>query len=152
MSALNFSFNVDGTDFTSAGNASVQVKKNLRQLGINAEIIRRVSIAMYEGEINMVIHAGGGEATVTVDTDKVVIVLADNGPGISPRKQKLLFRVGYSTKFNPDTGNISRGVGLPAVQYIVESLGGEIAVDSAPGEGTCFSVTIPLASVTGGNT
>ena len=63
---LIFNFDVDGEDFTSAGQASVQIKKNLRQLGINPEIIRRVSIAMYEGEINMVIHAGGGEATVKV--------------------------------------------------------------------------------------
>ena len=64
---------------------------------------------------------------------------------------KNLFQVGYSTKFDPSTVNINRGVGLPAVQDIVESLDGEIAVDSELGKGTCFSVTIPLASVTGGN-
>ena len=64
--ALKFRFDVDGDDFTSAGKASVQVKKNLRQLGLSPETIRRVSIAMYEGEINMVIHAGGGIAEVTV--------------------------------------------------------------------------------------
>ena len=59
MSApLTFRFDVDGENFTSAGEASVQVKKNLRSLGIAPETIRRVSIAMYEGEINMVIHAG----------------------------------------------------------------------------------------------
>ena len=63
---LVFHFDVDGNDFTSAGQASVQVKKNLRQLGLDTETIKRVSIAMYEGEINMVIHAGGGEALVTV--------------------------------------------------------------------------------------
>ena len=68
--ALKFHFDVDGEDFTSAGKASVQVKKNLRQLGLPPEIIRRVSIAMYEGEINMVIHAGGGEADVTVSEDR----------------------------------------------------------------------------------
>ena len=60
--AVRFHFTVDGDDFTSAGQASVQVKKNLRQLGFDPETIRRVSIAMYEGEINMVIHAGGGAA------------------------------------------------------------------------------------------
>ena len=63
---LNFHFNVDGEDFTSAGQASVQIKKNLRQLGLPPEIIRRVSIAMYEGEINMVIHARGGVADVII--------------------------------------------------------------------------------------
>ena len=79
---LHFHFVVDGNDFTSAGHASVSVKKNLRQLGLDPETIRKVSIAMYEGEINMVIHAGGGVADVYVDEQKVTIVLADNGPGI----------------------------------------------------------------------
>ena len=65
-------------------------------------------------------------------------------------KQKLLFKVGYSTKFNPDTGNISRGVGLPAVQYIVEELGGEMTVTSDPGQGTTFRVELPIDRVTGG--
>ena len=63
---INFHFDVDGENFSSAGEASVIVKKKLRQLGIPPEIIRRVSIAMYEGEINMVIHAKGGSADVTV--------------------------------------------------------------------------------------
>ena len=63
---LVFRFEVLGNDFTSAGQASVQVKKNLRQLGLDTETIKRVSIAMYEGEINMVIHAGGGTADVSV--------------------------------------------------------------------------------------
>jgi hypothetical protein len=58
---LVFHFDIDGEDFTSAGQASVQIKKILRQLGLPSEIIRRVSIAMYEGEINMVIHADGGD-------------------------------------------------------------------------------------------
>ena len=64
--ALTFHFDVDGENFVSAGQASVQVKKNLRELGFPPEVIRRVSIAMYEGEINMVIHAAGGKADVTV--------------------------------------------------------------------------------------
>ena len=80
--ALTFHYIVDGSDFTSAGQASVQVKKNLRQLGISPDVIRRISIAMYEGEINMVIHAGGGEADVSVTEDAVTIVLTDHGPGI----------------------------------------------------------------------
>ena len=80
--ALNFHFDVDGDDFKSAGHASFLMKKNLRQLGIPPEIIRKVSIAMYEGEINMVIHAGGGTADITVSESDVEIVLKDSGPGI----------------------------------------------------------------------
>ena len=79
--AVKFHFVVDGDDFTSAGQASVQIKKNLRQLGISPETIRKVSIAMYEGEINMVIHAGGGEADVLIYEDRIEILLTDNGPG-----------------------------------------------------------------------
>ena len=79
---LVFRYDVDGDDFTSAGQASVQVKRNLRQLGLDSDTIRRVSIAMYEGEINMVIHAGGGVAEVRVSEDCITIVLTDNGPGI----------------------------------------------------------------------
>ena len=81
--AVRFHFVVDGEDFTSAGQASVQVKKNLRKLGIPPEIIRKISIAMYEGEINMVIHADGGEADVLVYEDRIVMILTDRGPGIA---------------------------------------------------------------------
>ena len=69
--ALKLHFVVDGDDFTSAGEASAEVKKRLRLLGYSPETIRRVSIAMYEGEINMVIHAGGGVADVFIHKDKM---------------------------------------------------------------------------------
>ena len=87
---------------------------------------------------------------ITVEGEKIVMVVSDDGPGISPRRQKLLFKVGYSTKFNPSTGNISRGVGLPAVQYIVDELDGTLTVTSQPGEGTQFRVELPIQRVTGG--
>ena len=79
---IKFHFSIDGNDFTSAGKASVQVKKLLRQMDFDADTIRRVSVAMYEGEINMVIHADGGSADVNVWNDKIQIILADKGPGI----------------------------------------------------------------------
>ena len=80
---ISFHFDVDGENFSSAGEASVLVKKKLRQMGYHPDIIRRVAIAMYEGEINMVIHANGGVADVDVLDDEIVIVLADHGPGIA---------------------------------------------------------------------
>lgn len=109
---LVFSFEVDGSDFTSAGHASVQVKKNLRELGIPAEVIRRVSIAMYEGEINMVIHAGGGTAVVKVCEDCIEIILDDKGPGIADIEKAM--QEGYSTA--PDdirSLGFGAGMGLP---------------------------------------
>ena len=93
--AVRFHFVVDGEDFTSAGQASVQMKKNLRRLGIPPETIRKISIAMYEGEINMVIHANGGEAEVLVYEDRIVMILADRGPGIANIEQAM--QEGYST-------------------------------------------------------
>ncbi len=109
---LVFRFEVDGDDFTSAGQASVQVKKNLRSLGIDAETIRRVSIAMYEGEINMVIHAGGGIAEVRVTEDYIEIILDDKGPGI--KDIDLAMQEGFSTA--PDqirSLGFGAGMGLP---------------------------------------
>ena len=87
----------------------------------------------------------------TVEGDELLLQVKDNGPGISERAEKMLFQVGYSTNFDPETGNINRGVGLPAVQYIVEELGGRIQVQSKPGQGACFRVALPLSAVTGGS-
>ena len=129
--ALVFRYDVDGKDFTSAGQASVMVKKNLRQLGISPEIIRRVSIAMYEGEINMVIHAGGGVAEVRVDEDSIEIILEDNGPGITNIEQAM--QEGFSTA--PDeirSLGFGAGMGLPNMKRHTDS----ISIDSTVGVGT----------------
>ena len=92
---LTLRYDIDGENFTSAGEASVKVKKALRQLGFSQEIIRRVSIAMYEGEINMVIHANGGYAQVSILPDLIEILLCDRGPGIPD--VALAMQAGYST-------------------------------------------------------
>ena len=109
---LIFRFDVDGDDFTSAGQASVQVKKNLRQIGIDPETIRRVSIAMYEGEINMVVHAGGGVAEVSVYDEYIEIILDDHGPGIADIEKAM--QEGYSTASdNVRSLGFGAGMGLP---------------------------------------
>ena len=92
---LKLHYDVDGQNFTSAGEAWVQVKKKLRQMGFSPDVIRRVSIAMYEGEINMVIHAGGGEVDVVITPDCIDITLEDHGPGIADIP--LAMKEGYST-------------------------------------------------------
>lgn len=92
---LHFEFNVEGDNFTSAGTASERVKYTLKQLGINPSTIRRAAIAMYEGEINMVIHARGGKAIVDISPEKIEIDLIDNGPGIADIE--LAMQEGYST-------------------------------------------------------
>lgn len=121
MSDVTFHFIVDGEDFSSAGEASVLVKKKLRQLGLSSEVIRRVSIAMYEGEINMVIHADGGEATVTVTDEDVVIVLADKGPGIADIDKAM--QEGYSTaRENIRALGFGAGMGLPNMKKYTDSM------------------------------
>lgn len=136
---LVFTFKVEGDDFTSAGHASVQVKKNLRQLGFDTETIRKVSIAMYEGEINMVIHAGGGEAEVSVTEDYIEIVLQDHGPGIADIEKAM--QAGYSTA--PDTIRslgFGAGMGLPNMKKNSDSM----EITSTPGVGTRIVMRINI--------
>ncbi len=138
--ALSFRFDVDGDDFTSAGQASVQVKKSLRRLGIPAEIIRRVSIAMYEGEINMVIHAGGGVAEVRVTEEAVEILLEDTGPGIADIDKAM--QAGYSTA--PDTIRslgFGAGMGLPNMKRYTDYMD----IQSTVGVGTRILMRVNLA-------
>lgn len=128
---LVFRFDVQGNDFTSAGQASVQVKKNLRQLGFDNEIIRRVSIAMYEGEINMVIHAGGGIAEVHVYEEYIEIILDDHGPGISDIDKAM--QAGYSTASETIRSlGFGAGMGLPNMKKNSD----EMEITSQVGVGT----------------
>lgn len=137
--SLTFHFDVDGEDFTSAGQASVQVKKNLRRLGIPPEIIRQVSIAMYEGEINMVIHAGGGSADVIVSEDRIEIILADKGPGIAD--VNLAMQEGYSTATDSVRSlGFGAGMGLPNMKRYTD----EMTIDSVVGEGTTIKMVVNL--------
>lgn len=136
---LTFRFDVEGEDFTSAGQASVQVKKNLRQLGLPPETIRRVSIAMYEGEINMVIHAGGGYAEVRVAEDAIEIELVDHGPGIADISQAM--QAGFSTA--PDnirSLGFGAGMGLPNMKRYTD----EMDIQSKVGEGTRVLMRVNL--------
>lgn len=137
--AVRFHFVVDGENFTMAGQASVAVKKSLRELGISPETIRRVSIAMYEGEINMVIHAKGGEAVVKVTEDYIEIVLEDKGPGIKNVEQAM--QEGFSTA--PDgirSLGFGAGMGLPNMKRYTDSMD----IDTVVGEGTTITMRVNL--------
>lgn len=132
-----FEFNVDGENFTSAGTASEAVKYNLKQLGLSPEIIRRVAIVMYEGEINMVIHAKGGKAEVTVSSDEIVVKLIDVGPGIPDID--LALQEGYSTA--PDnirSLGFGAGMGLPNMKKYSDSM----EILSEVGKGTTVIMRI----------
>ena len=134
---LKLHFDVDGEDFTSAGEASAQVKKKLRQMGYDPELIRRVSIAMYEGEINMVIHAGGGVADISIYPDKIEIVLTDQGPGIADIA--LAMSAGYSTAPEAIRSlGFGAGMGLPNMKRYSDSLD----LQSTVGVGTKVTMII----------
>ncbi len=136
---LVFHFDVDGENFTSAGQASVQIKKNLRQLGLPPEMIRRVSIAMYEGEINMVIHAGGGHAEVRVNEEAIEIILEDKGPGIADIDQAM--QAGFSTA--PDnirSLGFGAGMGLPNMKRYTDHM----EIESEVGKGTRITMRVNL--------
>ncbi len=139
MADVTFHFDVDGADFSSAGEASVKVKKKLRQLGVSPDVIRKVSIAMYEGEINMVIHAEGGVADVTVTDNEVVIVLADKGPGIPD--VALAMKEGYSTaRDNIRALGFGAGMGLPNMKKYTDSM----KIDTEVGVGTTITMKVNL--------
>ncbi len=136
---VNFHFDIDGDNFTSAGEASVRIKKMLREMGFSPEIIRRVSVAMYEGEINMVIHANGGAADVVVYPDKIEIILADKGPGIP--NIELAMQEGYSTA--PDnirSLGFGAGMGIPNMKRYTD----DMKIESTIGVGTTIYMTVKV--------
>ena len=137
MNTLTLRYEVPGDDFTRAGEASSDVKRKLKQLGYNPDAIRKVAIARYEGEINMVIHAGGGEAVVDVDPKQVQIVLRDHGPGI-PDVEKAM-QEGWSTA--PDNVRnlgFGAGMGLPNMKKYTD----ELRIDTKVGEGTTLFMKV----------
>ncbi len=137
--ALNFHFDVDGDDFTSAGQASIQIKKNLRRLGLDPETIRRVSIAMYEGEINMVIHANGGTADVNVTESHIEIILKDQGPGIKDINQAM--QEGFSTAHDQIRSlGFGAGMGLPNMKRYTD----DMKIESTVGVGTTVTMRINI--------
>lgn len=135
--SIRLHYTVPGDDFTRAGAASGDVKRNLKSLGISPSVIRNVSIAMYEGEINMVIHAGGGEIDVEITESEIIMTLADKGPGIADLE--LAMKEGYSTApDNVRSLGFGAGMGLPNIKKYSD----EFRVDTVVGEGTTLHLKV----------
>lgn len=137
MEPILLTYTVDGEDFSSAGEASSAVKKSLKQLGFSSDVVRRVAIAMYEAEINMVIHAEGGEITAEITKEYIRIVLADRGPGI--KDIELAMQEGYSTA-PEEVRNLGfgAGMGLPNIKKYSDDL----KIESEVGVGTTLTILI----------
>ncbi len=137
--ALHLHFDVDGDDFTRAGEASGVVKSTMKKLGMDSTAIRKVAIAMYEGEINMVIHANGGTADVDINSDGVDILLCDQGPGIPDIEQAM--QEGFSTA--PESVRslgFGAGMGLPNMRKYTD----DMKVESTTGQGTTVRMRVNL--------
>ena len=137
--AIILKYPISGDDFTRAGEASSDVKRKLKQMGVSPEAIRKAAIAMYEGEINMVIHADGGEITVEITPEKIKMVLDDRGPGIE--NVELAMQAGYSTA--PDeirSLGFGAGMGLPNMKKYSDGLD----IDTRLGEGPKITMVVNL--------
>ena len=136
---LIFTYVIDGNDFTRAGEASSSVKNKLKMLGGASDVIRKTAIAMYEGEINMVIHADGGTITVTISDTDITMVLADTGPGIPDISQAM--QEGFSTaREEVRSLGFGAGMGLPNMKRYSD----EMHIDTVVGQGTTITMKVRL--------
>ncbi len=139
MSLITLHYIVPGDDFTRAGEASGDVKTHLKKLGFNPAVTRNVVIALYEAEINMVIHAGGGEIDVEIDPDQIRMVLTDHGPGIPD--VALAMQEGYSTA--PDNVRalgFGAGMGLPNIKKYTD----DMQIETEIGVGTTMRLRVDV--------
>jgi anti-sigma regulatory factor (Ser/Thr protein kinase) len=112
---MHFEFHVEGGNFTKAGSASSQLKKILKQLNVDPKVIKRIVVALYEAEVNIVAHAYQGDIFIDIDTQKIGITLKDEGPGIADIE--LAMQLGYSTA-SPTVREMGfgAGMGLPNIK------------------------------------
>ena len=136
---IKMHFDISGDDFTRAGEASGKVKSKLKQLGISPDAVRRTAIALYEGEINLVIHAGGGEIDVTISPESVEMVLSDKGPGIADVEKAMT--EGFSTASeNIRSLGFGAGMGLPNMKKYSD----QMKIDTKLGVGTTIFMKVNL--------
>ncbi len=137
MEPVKLHYDISGTDFTTAGEASGKIKKTLKSLGFSPAVIRNVTIAVYEAEINMVVHAGGGVIDAFVYPEKIEVVLEDHGPGIPDIG--LAMQEGWSTApENVRQLGFGAGMGLPNIKKYSDDL----QIESEVGKGTTIRITV----------
>jgi anti-sigma regulatory factor (Ser/Thr protein kinase) len=138
-SVMAYDYEVIKEDFSRAGQASSDIKKKLREVGLDTEIIRRIAIMTYEAEINVVIHSFGGVITVLIYGDRIEIYVIDRGPGIE--NIELAMTAGYSTATNSvrEMG-FGAGMGLPNMKKCSD----EFIIESTKGHSTRIKMVIRL--------
>lgn len=136
---MHFEFHVEGGNFLKAGSASSQLKKILKQLNVDPKTIKRVVVAMYEAEVNIVAHAFKGDIFIDIDTQKIEITLIDEGPGIPDID--LAMQQGFSTASSVvrEMG-FGAGMGLPNIKNNSD----ELTITSEVNKGTTVKIAIYL--------
>ena len=131
---------VEKADYNSAGQASADIKRRLKQLGVPGDVLRRVAVASYEVELNLVIHSMGGELKLAVYPDRVQLISRDRGPGIPDLS--LAMREGWSTA-NDEARSLGfgAGMGLPNMKRNAD----DFDIQSEVGVGTTISMGFRLA-------
>lgn len=132
---ITLKFAIKGGDFDKAGTASSETKKVLKQLNIDPKVVKRMVVALYEGEVNIAAHAFRGEVSISVSDHQVLAVLKDEGPGIADINRAML--EGFSTA-SPKVREMGfgAGMGLPNMKKNAD----ELQVESTPGVGTTVTM------------
>jgi len=139
LEAIKYTYTVPGDNFTAAGQASTDLKRKLKVMGVDPKSLRNINISLYEGEINLAIHAGGGEITVLVYPDRVEMYLDDNGPGIE--NIELALTEGYSGASDAVRSlGFGAGMGLPNMKKYAD----EFYIESEVGKGTHIKMIVYL--------
>ncbi|MDR0363899.1 MAG: anti-sigma regulatory factor [Bacteroidales bacterium] len=118
---MTLNYHIEGSDFINAGNASSQIKKVLQQLNVDPKTIKRIVVALYEAEVNVVAHAYKGDISAEITTEDITITLDDEGPGIVDIDMAMT--EGYSTA-SPKVREMGfgAGMGLPNIKRNVDEL------------------------------
>ena len=132
---MDFTYQVEGGDFTNAGSTSSEVKRMLKKLGVSPDIVKRTVVALYEAEVNIVAHAYRGDINVDLEEDKIRIVLADEGPGI-PNVEWAMQKGNSTASPKVREMGFGAGMGLPNIQNNSD----ELHIETEVGKGTTIEL------------
>ncbi len=137
MKNIKLTYTVESDDFINMGQVSDDVREKLREMDFPAEIVRRVATALYQGEINMLIHAGGGEISIDINEECITMTLADKGPGIEDIEAAM--QSGYSTaNAKAKSMGFGEGMGFTSMKQYSD----DMEIYSEPGVGTTLIMKV----------